>query len=100
MPLRFSPETRFRYQNCIVDGSGEEASKSGTGVTEVGMERAGPNRPNQPNQSKRWQELAAEASTEIDGMKLMELVAELCEEFDRGRERPNRIPQISAEDTV
>jgi len=43
-----------------------------------------------PNQQKHWQEIAAEASAEIDDAKLMELIAELCEAFDRSQRQ--RLP--------
>ena len=32
---------------------------------------------------RRWQEIAAEASIETDSRRLMDLISELCEEFDR-----------------
>jgi hypothetical protein len=41
----------------------------------------------EPPERRSWQELAAEAATETDSRKLMELVTELCDEFERGRKQ-------------
>ena len=50
-------------------------------------------------QSKSWEEIAAQASTEHDAEKLMKLVRELCERFDQARSPSNRarISQIYAQ---
>ena len=44
----------------------------------------------EPHERKSWQELAAEAATETDSSKLMELVTELCDEFERGENKRMR----------
>ena len=52
----------------------------------------------EPHERKRWQELAAEAATETDSSKLMELVTELCDEFERGENK--RMRCTTTEDRV
>jgi hypothetical protein len=52
----------------------------------------------EPHERKSWQELAAEAATETDGSKLMELVTELCDEFERGENK--RMRGTTTEDRV
>jgi hypothetical protein len=42
-------------------------------------------------ESKSWEEIAAQASTEHDAENLMKLVRELCERFDRARSLTNRV---------
>jgi len=44
----------------------------------------------EPHERKSWQELAAQAATETDSSKLMELVTELCDEFERGENKRRR----------
>jgi hypothetical protein len=42
-------------------------------------------------ESKSWEEIAAQASTEHDAERLMKLVRELCERFDKARSPSNRV---------
>lgn len=42
-------------------------------------------------ESKSWEEIAAQASTEQDAEKLMKLVRELCERLDQARSLTNRV---------
>lgn len=46
----------------------------------------------------RWQELAAEAAIETDSRRLMELVTELCDEFERDGSK--RVGNTTTEDRV
>ncbi len=52
-----------------------------------------------PQLRKHWQELAAEAATEIDNGRLMELIEELCQALDTShKQRPSVI--LPTEDCV
>jgi hypothetical protein len=52
-----------------------------------------------PQFRKGWQELAAEAATEIDDGRLMELIEELCHALDSSRkQRPSVV--LPTEDCV
>lgn len=42
----------------------------------------------EPHERRRWQELAAQASIETDSRRLMDLISELCEEFERSGRTP------------
>jgi hypothetical protein len=52
----------------------------------------------EPHQRRRWQELAAEAAIETDTRRLMELVTELCDEFERDGSK--RMGNTTTEDRV
>jgi hypothetical protein len=51
-----------------------------------------------PHERSRWLELAAAAANETDSSRLMELVNELCNEFERGEGK--RMPGKATEDHV
>ncbi len=52
------------------------------------------------NRRRHWQELAAEASTENDAGKLMELIEELCEALDWNQKQRPPVAPPPTEDRV